>query len=53
MAQGDAERRSIDTRINDLRQEIAVDRERLLGELRDELRLLTRTLSHLRDDRTD
>ena len=34
----------------ELRQELANDRERLIGELRDEVRLLTRTVSHLRGD---
>ncbi len=53
MSRGDEERRSTDARINELRQEISIDRERLLSELRDELRLLTRTISHLRDDKTD
>lgn len=53
MSQGEEERRNTDARINELRQEISIDRERMLSELRDELRLLTRTISHLRDDKTD
>jgi len=36
--------------LQDLRQELATDRERLIAELRDEVRLLTRTVSHLRSD---
>ena len=33
--------------LQDLRQELVTDRERLMSELRDEVRLLTRTVSHL------
>ena len=33
--------------LHDLRSDLSMDRERLLTELRDEIRLLTRTLSHL------
>ena len=36
--------------LQELRQELATDRERLIAELRDEVRLLTRTVSHLRSD---
>ncbi len=39
--------------VADMRQETASDRERLTGELREELRLLTRTLAHLGDLRRD
>jgi hypothetical protein len=39
--------------LQDLRQELSTDRERLIGELRDEVRLLTRTVSHLNDGGTD
>ena len=33
--------------LQDMRQEMVTDRERLMTELRDEIRLLTRTVSHL------
>ena len=36
--------------LQELRQELATDRERLISELRDEVRLLTRTVSHIRGD---
>lgn len=39
--------------VADMRQETASDRERLTEELREELRLLTRTLAHLGDLRRD
>lgn len=39
--------------LNDLRQELATDRERLITELREEVRLLTRTVVHLGNGRRD
>jgi len=39
--------------LNDLRQELATDRERLITELREEVRLLTRTVAHLGNGRRD
>ncbi len=39
--------------VGDLRQELATDRERLVGEIREELRLLTRTVAHRGDPRRD
>lgn len=39
--------RHIASNVVDLRQELTADRERLMEELREELRLLTRTVSHL------
>lgn len=41
--------RSMASGLQGLRQDLLADRERLVGELRDEVRLLTRTVSHLRD----
>lgn len=39
--------------LQELRQELVADRERLMTELRDEVRLLTRTVSHLGNGGTD
>jgi len=39
--------------VHDLRTDLSADRERLISELRDEIRLLTRTLSHLGSQEKD
>nr|WP_153719582.1 flagellar motor protein MotA [Spiribacter salilacus] len=39
--------------LHDLRSDLSADRERLLTELRDEIRLLTRTVSHLGNNEQD
>lgn len=39
--------------VHDLRNDLSADRERLISELRDEIRLLTRTLSHLSNPEKD
>jgi len=43
--------RHISGTLNDLRNDGSADRERLTEDIREELRLLTRTVSHLRSDR--
>jgi len=43
--------RHISGTLNDLRNDASADRERLTEDIREELRLLTRTVSHLRSDR--